>query len=191
MVYLGWGILIGYKFFQVLHVKHIADGNRVRKYTDLSAANGTLYWYMTPGIIAESDQAGTLKSEYVFFDGARVARKDFPATTVAYYFSDRLKTASVVTDAAGMSRRSRIIIPGAANCSSRERFQPLQIYRRRTRYGERSRLLRRAVLLEGLGRWVSADSPFADQHAANPQSWNLYVTHETIQLDSSTTMDIH
>ena len=25
-----------------------------------------------------------------------------------------------------------------------------------------------------LGRWVSPDKPFADQHAANPQSWNLY-----------------
>ena len=56
---------------------------------------------MTPGIVAESDLSGTLKSEYVFFDGERVARKDFPGNTVAYYFSDHLKTASVITDAAG------------------------------------------------------------------------------------------
>ena len=62
---------------------------------------GTLYWYMTPGIVAESDLSGTLKSEYVFFDGERVARKDFPGNTVAYYFSDHLKTASVITDSAG------------------------------------------------------------------------------------------
>jgi hypothetical protein len=40
---------------------------------------------MTPGVVAESDLAGTLKSEYVFFDGERVARKDFPGNTVAYY----------------------------------------------------------------------------------------------------------
>jgi hypothetical protein len=33
---------------------------------------------MTPGIVGESDLAGNLKSEYVFFDGERVARKDFP-----------------------------------------------------------------------------------------------------------------
>jgi len=48
---------------------------------------GTLYWYMTPGIVAESDLAGNLKSEYVFFDGERVARKDFPGNTVSYYLS--------------------------------------------------------------------------------------------------------
>src|SRR2546430_16819738 len=70
-----------------------ADGNRVRKSNGNLAANGTLYWEMTPGVVAESDLAGTLKSEYVFFDGERVARKDFPGNAVAYYFSDHLKTA--------------------------------------------------------------------------------------------------
>jgi RHS repeat-associated protein len=52
-------------------------------------------------VVAESDLAGTLKSEYVFFDGERVARKDFPGNTVAYYFSDHLNTASVITNASG------------------------------------------------------------------------------------------
>ena len=32
-----------------------------------------LYWYMTPGVVAGSCLAETLKSEYVFFDGERVA----------------------------------------------------------------------------------------------------------------------
>jgi YD repeat-containing protein len=79
------------------------DGNRVRKSYGNLAGNGTLYWYMTPGVVAESDLAGTLKSEYVLFNGERVARKDFTGSTtsVAYYFSDHLKTASVITDAAG------------------------------------------------------------------------------------------
>src|SRR5436309_3709863 len=75
-----------------------ADGNRVKK------ASGTatmLYWYMSPGIVAESDPSGVLKSEYVFFAGERVARKDFPGNAVFYYFSDHLKTASVITDSAG------------------------------------------------------------------------------------------
>jgi hypothetical protein len=39
------------------------DGNRVRK---SSGSTGTLYWYMTPGIIGESDLSGNLQSEYVF-----------------------------------------------------------------------------------------------------------------------------
>ena len=47
---------------------------------------------------------GTLKFEYVFFDGERVARRDGATGTggVFYYFSDHLKTASVITDSAGM-----------------------------------------------------------------------------------------
>ena len=75
-----------------------SDGNRVKK---ANGSTGTLYWYMTPGIVAESDLSGNLKSEYVFFNGERVARRDFPAGSVAYYFSDHLKTASVITDATG------------------------------------------------------------------------------------------
>src|SRR6185437_10264562 len=78
-----------------------ADGNRVRKSNGNVAANGTLYWAMTPGVVAETDLDGTLKSEYVFFDGERVARKEFPGNGVSYYFSDHLKTASVITDSAG------------------------------------------------------------------------------------------
>jgi RHS repeat-associated protein len=74
------------------------DGNRVKK---SNSSTGTLYWHMTPGIVAESDLSGALQSEYVFFDGKRVARKDFPSNAIAYYFSDNLKTASVITDSAG------------------------------------------------------------------------------------------
>src|SRR6185312_16618092 len=51
-----------------------ADGNRVGK---SGGGSGTLYWYMTPGIVAESDLIGKLKSEYVFFNGEGVARRDF------------------------------------------------------------------------------------------------------------------
>jgi len=75
-----------------------ADGNRVKK---TNGTTGTIYWYMTLGIVAESDLSGALKSEYVFFDGERVARRDLPAGSVAYYFSDHLKTASVITDSLG------------------------------------------------------------------------------------------
>jgi RHS repeat-associated protein len=72
------------------------DGNRVRK---SSGTTGTLYWYMTPGIVGESDLSGNLTDEYVFFDGERVARKS--TNGVFYYFSDHLKTASVITDSLG------------------------------------------------------------------------------------------
>jgi hypothetical protein len=55
---------------------------------------------MTPGIVAESDLAGAIKSEYVFFGGERVARRD-TNSGIFYYFSDHLKTGSVETDASG------------------------------------------------------------------------------------------
>src|SRR5215470_2607305 len=59
---------------------------------------------MSPGIVAESDPNGVLQSEYGFFDGERVARRDGvnDAEGVFYYFADHLKTASVITDSAGV-----------------------------------------------------------------------------------------
>src|SRR6185437_4945857 len=77
-----------------------ADGNRVKK---SNGSTGTLYWYMTPGVVAETDLSGNNPHEYVFFNGERVARKDSNGL-VYYYFSDHLKTASVVADSSGNIR---------------------------------------------------------------------------------------
>src|SRR5262249_42665340 len=60
-----------------------ADGNRVEK---SNGSTGTIYWYMSPGIVAESDLTGALKSEYVFFDGKRVARRDSPNGTGGVFY---------------------------------------------------------------------------------------------------------
>jgi RHS repeat-associated protein len=88
-----------------------ADGDRVEK---SNGTTGTLYWYMSPGIVAESDLSGNLQSEYVFFDGERVARRDNPGGTssaVFYYFSDHLKTTDVVTDALGTIKNESDFYP--------------------------------------------------------------------------------
>jgi uncharacterized protein RhaS with RHS repeats len=73
------------------------DGNRVRK--DVSGQASTEYYYFGGNIIAEVNISTSGWTNYVFFGGERVARKD--STGVFYYFSDHLKTASVVTDSAG------------------------------------------------------------------------------------------
>jgi RHS repeat-associated protein len=154
-----------------------ADGNRVRK---SSGSTGTLYWYMTPGIVGESDLAGVLKSEYVFFDGERVARKDFPSNAISYYFSDHLKTASVITDSAGNIKSESDFYPWGGELqflnndsnhykfTGKERDSETQL----DYFGARH-------YSNGLGRWVSSDwsatpvpVPYAD--FGNPQSLNLY-----------------
>src|SRR5205807_8131745 len=84
-----------------------ADGNRAQKIQgNTTPATGMLYWYMSSGIVGESDLLGNWQSEYVFFNGDRVARKDFPGNAVSYYFSDYLKTASVISDATGSNIKS-------------------------------------------------------------------------------------
>jgi RHS repeat-associated protein len=75
-----------------------ADGNRVEK---SGGTSNTLYWYGAAGIIAESDLSGTLKSEYVFFNGKRLARIDLLGGTVHYYLSDHLNSTSMVISGTG------------------------------------------------------------------------------------------
>jgi len=72
------------------------DGKRVAKGT------GKLYWTgVGSDALDESDAAGTVNEEYVFFNGKRIARLDLPSAAVHFYFSDHLGSADVVTNADG------------------------------------------------------------------------------------------
>jgi RHS repeat-associated protein len=159
-----------------------SDGNRVRKSNGNLAASGTLYWSMTPGVVAETDLAGTLKSEYVFFDGERVARRDGATGMggIFYYFSDHLKTASIITDSAGVIKAESDYYPWGGelqfvnNDSNDYKFtgKKRDVETGLDYFGAR-------YYSNGLGRWVSADwsatpvpVPYAD--FGDPQSLNLY-----------------
>ncbi len=156
------------------------DGNRVRKSNGNTPSSGTLYWYMTPGVVAESDLAGTLKSEYVFFDGERVARKDFPGNTVAYYFSDHLKTASVITNASGTINAESDYYPWGGELQFINNDQNDYKFTGKKRDTETGLdYFGARYYSSGLGRWISADwsatpvpVPYADLR--DPQSFNLY-----------------
>ncbi len=70
------------------------DGQRVKKTTPAVA----LYWYGATGnVLDETSGNGTLVSEYIFFNGKRVARRDAD-NSVKYYFADNLGSASVITN---------------------------------------------------------------------------------------------
>ncbi len=72
------------------------DGKRVKK------SSGKLYWTgVGSDPLYETDLAGNNQTEYIYFGGKRVARRD-PSGAVFYYFSDHLGSASVVTSATGM-----------------------------------------------------------------------------------------
>jgi RHS repeat-associated protein len=159
-----------------------SDGNRVRKSNGNLAANGTLYWYMMPGVVAETDLAGTTKSEYIFFDGERVARRDGATGTggVFYYFSDHLKTASVITDSAGVIKAESDYYPWGGelqfvnNDSNDYKFTGKK---RDTETG--LDYFGARYYSNGMGRFVTPDwspgpatVPYA--HLDNPQTLNLY-----------------
>src|SRR5579862_3325188 len=73
------------------------DSQRVKK----NVGPVTLYWYSATGnVLDETDGTGTLVSEYIYFDGKRIARRDAD-NSVKYYFSDKLGSASVITSSSG------------------------------------------------------------------------------------------
>jgi RHS repeat-associated protein len=96
----------------------------------------------------------------VFFDGERVARRDGPvgAAGVFYYFSDHLKTASVITDSAGVIKAELDYYPWGGelqfvnNDSNDYKFtgKKRDIETGLDYFGAR-------YYSNGLGRWVSAD----------------------------------
>ncbi len=61
-----------------------------------------MYWPGPAGeTLAETDLSGNINEEYIYFNGARIARVDRPSGAVHYYFSDHLGSASVIADSLG------------------------------------------------------------------------------------------
>jgi RHS repeat-associated protein len=151
-----------------------ADGNRVEK---SNGSTGTIYWYMSPGIVAESDLSGNAKSEYVFFDGERVARKDFPGNTISYYFSDQLKTASVITDSAGNIKEDEDYYPWGGELQLVNNDSNHYKFTGKERDAE-SGLDLMGVRYYGsaIGRFLRPDpnQTAGFEHMRDPQAWNGY-----------------
>ncbi len=149
-----------------------ADGNRVEK---ANGSTGTLYWYMTPGIVAESDLSGNLQSEYVFFDGERVARKDFPAKTIFYYFSDHLKSASVITDDQGRIKKESDFYPWGGELQFVNNDLNKYLFTGKERDSETSLdYFGARYYSSAMSRFTSPDPLLNSGKPWDPQSWNRY-----------------
>jgi RHS repeat-associated protein len=150
------------------------DGNRVEK---ANGSTGTLYWYMTLGIVGESDLTGTMKSEYVFFGGERVARRDLVTPTgVFYYFSDHLKTASVITDSAGNIKSESDYYPWGGELQFTNNDSNHYKFTGKERDSESGLdLMGARYYSSSLGRFTKPDPLMIQkQKLLDPQQWNMY-----------------
>jgi len=150
------------------------DGNRVAK---TNGSTGTLYWYGAPGVVLETDLLGNPQSEYIFFGGSRIARRDVSgiSSPVYYYFANQIHSTALITDANGNIEDDADYYPWGGTLqfsgnlanhywlTSKERDPESGLdYLGARYYGNSS------------GRFTQPDVPGVDQYRVDPQSWNLY-----------------
>ena len=145
------------------------DGMRVEK---TNGTTGTLYWYMAPGVMDETDLSGNNPHEYVFFGGQRVARKDSNGL-VYYYFSDHLKTASVVTDSGGNLKADSDFYPWGGELQIYSNFNNTYKFTGKERDSETGLdYFGGRYNSSAVGRFMSADPLGGDKF--DPQTLNKY-----------------
>jgi RHS repeat-associated protein len=144
------------------------DGDRVQK------SSGMLYWYGDGSdALDETSASGTLTDEYIFFGGARIARRD-SSSNVDYYFADHLGSAHVVTNASGTIQDDSDFYPYGGErsyTSSSGNTHKFTGKERDTESGLDNFTAR--FYASTTGRFMSADDA-KYVTAADPQTWNLY-----------------
>ncbi len=155
---------------------YVYDGNgeRVKKCNSCgTSAGGTLYWPSSVAdTVLETDLAGTRKYEYMFFNGQRIARRD-GSNPPYYYFSDHLKSTSVMTNNTGATQDESDYFPYGGEIVL-SNLTP-QNYK----FNAKERDSESGLDNFGLGRFMTPDwaaRPTAVPYAVfgDPQSLNLY-----------------
>ena len=145
------------------------DGKRVQK------SNGKLYWYgMTSDVLLETDTAGNNATEYVFFNGKRIARRD-PASAVSYFFSDHLGSSRVVTNSSGGVVEDSDFYPFGGERTVVSSSGNAYKFTGKERDGESSLdFFNARYYSSSLGRFLSPDPDNAGSLEEDPQRWNGY-----------------
>jgi RHS repeat-associated protein len=159
------------------------DGQRIEKCTAgatpgtcASTATGTYYWKQGDGgTITESDLHGNWTAAYGIIRGKIASRVDLPANTPHYYFSDHLGTTSVVTSATGVVQKESDYYPYGGEISILSGDVNRYKFTGKERDAESSLdNFGARYYASSVGRFMTPDEVFADQHTVAPQSWNLY-----------------
>jgi RHS repeat-associated protein len=157
------------------------NGQRVEK-SSADGTTGTLYWSDPQGsVLEETDFDGNMNAEFIFVQGKRIARLDFPNPCridfpVHYFFADQLGSADVITDNKGNPEamsdyypfgvESNILDAGAGNhykFTGKERDPETGLdYFGARYYGSAT------------GRFITPDPGNAGAINIDPQSWNAY-----------------
>jgi RHS repeat-associated protein len=150
------------------------DGDRVEK------SNGTLYWYGAGSqVLMETGLSGSLTSEYVYFGGKRVARRD-ASNDIYYYADDMLGSSRAITTATGTVCYNADFYPYGGEraitntCAQNYKFESKERDAETTNddFGAR-------YYASAYGRFISADwsatpTPVPYANLTNPQTLNLY-----------------
>jgi RHS repeat-associated protein len=166
---------------------YIYDGNgqRVEKCTEgttpgtcATNATGTLYWRgLSSDALSETNLAGTVQNNYVFFNGQRVARSD-STPLIHYYFSDHLGSHGVVENANGATCEQDIdYYPygGAENdyCATVAQNYKFTGKERDTESGLDN--FGKRYNASSMGRFMTPDPVgIMKQKLLDPQQWNMY-----------------
>jgi RHS repeat-associated protein len=124
----------------------------------------------------ETDAAGNVTDEYIFFAGKRTARKKSPSGEIHYYFADHLGSSRVVTSAAGAILDDSDFYPFGGECVITSTTNNPYLFTGKERDGESGLdYFGARYYSSALGRFSSADPLLITrERMRDPQNLNLY-----------------
>jgi RHS repeat-associated protein len=151
-----------------------ADGTRMEKST---GSSGTMYWMGPSGALTETDLTGTINEEYVYFNGARIARVDRPSGNAHYYFSNNVGSHTVVTNANGVCEQDIDYFPYGGVITDH-----CPVVAQHYKFAGKERDSESGLDYFGarhngstMGRFMTPDPlQIMKQKLVDPQQWNMY-----------------